>query len=134
MLHVSGEAIKAFLNTYTHHKGRSFTSLFPSEDDEWIHLLKKMLEFNPFFRSSAEELRNHPYFSDLHHKSKLEGEFIKNTNLDKINKLDTKNGKNLEATGGQKVAEWVFDRDARLTHVIHEYKMEQREAMIAEGG
>ena len=25
---------KAFLNTYEHHKGKNFSSLFPDEDDE----------------------------------------------------------------------------------------------------
>ena len=46
---------KAFLATYEQYKGKKFNTIFPAEGDESIHLLKKMLEFNPYFRYSAEE-------------------------------------------------------------------------------
>lgn len=89
---------KAFYSTYESFKGRKFNSMFPAENDDCFHLLKKMLEFNPYFRYSAEECLEHPYFKEVRDK-----------NLEK---------------------EWhaipSFDKDARLTHVIHHFKLENK--------
>jgi mitogen-activated protein kinase 1/3 len=89
---------KAFYSTYETYKGRKFNSIFPAENDDCFHLLKKMLEFNPFFRYSAEECLNHPYFKDIRDKS-FEKEWHVNPTIDK---------------------------DARLTHVIHHFKLENK--------
>lgn len=58
-----------------------------------------MLEFNPFFRYSTEECLKHPYFDEVRNKK-------------------------LEATTCEKIPE--FDPESRLTHVIHKYKLEQK--------
>ena len=102
---------KAFLNTYEHYKRKNLNTLFPAEEDEWIHLLSKMLEFNPFFRFSAEECMNHPYFSDLDKSTKTDEEVRE--------KLRDEKEK-------EKGIEWVFDKSERLTHVIHQFKLKQK--------
>lgn len=66
---MSSSKQKAFLATYEHYKGKKFNALFPVEGDESLHLLKKMLEFNPYFRYSAEECLNHPYFAGIRDKN-----------------------------------------------------------------
>ena len=89
---------KAFLATYENYKGRNFWNIFPDEDDEWMFLLTKMLEFNPFFRYTAEDWLKHPYFDE-----------VRNKNSEKI--CDTKP---------------EFDTESRLTQVIHKYKLQQK--------
>lgn len=59
---------KAFFSTYDNYSGKKFSSIFPSENDEWIHLIKKMLEFNPYFRYTADEWIAHPYFDIIRNK------------------------------------------------------------------
>ena len=56
---------KAFFSTYDSYSGKKFSSIFPSENDECMHLIKKMLEFNPYFRYTAEECLAHPYFDNI---------------------------------------------------------------------
>lgn len=62
-----------------------------------------MLEFNPFFRYSTEECLKHPYFDEVRNKK-------------------------LETSTCEKIPE--FDPEARLTHVIHKYKLEQKNSII----
>jgi hypothetical protein len=52
---LTAEKQKAFYATYQDYKGKKFNLLFPDEQDDSLHLLKKMLEFNPYSRYSAEE-------------------------------------------------------------------------------
>jgi mitogen-activated protein kinase 15 len=46
-------------------KKRSFTSFFPSIDDQALDLLKKILVFNPHNRLTVEEALRHPYLKDF---------------------------------------------------------------------
>lgn len=46
------------------HKGDSFEELFPWAEASAIDLLKKMLNFNPYFRPSVAECLEHEYFDD----------------------------------------------------------------------
>ena len=55
----------AFIKTYDNFAGKNFSTIFPSENDEWIHLIQKMLEFNPYNRYNVDECLNHPYFSEV---------------------------------------------------------------------
>jgi len=105
---------KAFLNTYGKYQKKSFSSIFPDEDENWIHLLNQMLEFNPFFRPSAHQLRSHPYFTDLHE--------------DYLKKKAAKSGttESGSETDDEIVQECIFDKNERLTQVIHQYKIEQK--------
>lgn len=59
---------KAFMATYTNYTGKKFSSMLPSEHDDCLDLLRKMLEFNPYFRFSADECLAHPYFDDVRNK------------------------------------------------------------------
>lgn len=85
---------KAFRATYMDYTGKNLSTIFPDEDEECLHLLRKMLEFNPYYRYSADECLAHPYFND-----------VRNKTLEK--KCDVKP---------------TFDQEARLTHVIHQFK------------
>lgn len=94
---------KAFLDTYESYNGKNFNSIFPNESEECISLLKKMLEFNPYFRYSAEECLDHPYFADIRDKSA-----------------------EIECD-----VQPMIDPEARLTHVIHNFKVEQKKGKKA---
>ena len=95
---LTGQKSKAFNATYENYGGKKLSSIFPSESEECLHLLKKMLEFNPYFRYSAEECLNHPYFEDIRNKE-LEVDWD---------------------------VQPIIDPEARLTHVIHNFKLEQK--------
>jgi len=93
---------KAFRQTYETYSGKKFSSILPDEDDECIHLIKKMLEFNPYCRYSAEECLNHPYFSKVRNKSH-----------ETFCKIKPK-----------------IEKDARLTHVIHNFKLNKKNPLL----
>ena len=54
-----------------HHKGMEWHKRFPYASEEALDLMKKMTQFNPFFRASVKECLNHPYFAKIR---KLENE------------------------------------------------------------
>lgn len=56
---------KAFMLTYESYSGKKLNTLFPDESEECLHLVRKMLEFNPYCRYSAEDCLSHPYFASV---------------------------------------------------------------------
>ena len=47
------------------HESKTMEQTFPYSDPLAVDLLKKMLQFNPYFRPSIEECLEHEYFADL---------------------------------------------------------------------
>ena len=90
--------VKAFNATYEHYTGKQLSLLFPDEDEEWISLIRKMLEFNPYFRYSVEDCLNHPYFEKIRNK---------------------KNEKECKVKP-------IIDKEAKLVHIIHNFKEDQK--------
>ena len=62
---MSEEKMQAFLKTYESFSGKNFASIFPSEDDECLSLIKNMLEFNPYTRFNIDECLAHSYFNEV---------------------------------------------------------------------
>ena len=54
------------LNQISYVKKRSFSSFFPSMEEQGLDLLRRMLVFNPKHRISVEEALRHPYLRDFH--------------------------------------------------------------------
>lgn len=47
-------------------KKRSFSSFFPTMDEQALDLVRKMLVFNPKNRITVEQALSHPYLKDFH--------------------------------------------------------------------
>ena len=54
------------INQISFIKKRTFSSFFPTMDDQALDLIKRMLVFNPKHRISVEDSLSHPYFKDFH--------------------------------------------------------------------
>ena len=93
-----------FTQIYENYSGKNFHSFLPDESDECIHLLRKMLEYNPYFRPSADECLNHPYFDNLRDKF-------------------------LEAPAKVKP---VINTEDKLHHIIHKYKVHKKSLTLGE--
>ena len=59
------------MKKFTKRKAANLREKFPTVSDEGLDLLKKMLQFNPFFRPTAEECIAHPYFDECRNFSTL---------------------------------------------------------------
>ena len=54
-----------YINSFPHQSKKSLTEFVPNITNEENNLLSQMLEFNPFFRITAESCLKHSYFSDV---------------------------------------------------------------------
>ena len=53
--YLSGSQREMFLNMFTKYRGKNLKLVFKDATDDCIHLVKKMLEFNPYFRFSIDD-------------------------------------------------------------------------------
>ena len=74
---MSDEKALKFLSTFQGSSSVEFSKKFGKSDFHATDLLAKMLEFNPYFRPTAEECLQHPFFDGvfedqhLHENDKL---------------------------------------------------------------
>lgn len=95
-LEAYGKANK-YIQSLGHIKGKAFETLYPEADPLAIDLLKRMLEFNPRRRCTAEEALDHDFFKGIRRKElervapgPLEGpDFLENEKVD-LDLLKTK--------------------------------------------
>ena len=69
MDNIQDEGIKAFIQkVYSKSPKVRFEDILPGIEEDALDLLRKLLEYDPTKRISAEEALAHPYFADLHSK------------------------------------------------------------------
>ena len=56
---------QTYLKRFKPRAPKNFKEVYPSSSDESLDLLKKMLQFNPYFRPTVNECLAHPYFKDV---------------------------------------------------------------------
>lgn len=85
-----------YINSFPHQSKKSLTEFVPNITNEENNLLSQMLEFNPFFRITAESCLKHSYFSDVtgclpycpsDTKIDLGADFENDLTMDKITEL-----------------------------------------------
>lgn len=80
-----------YLATFKHREGVDLMVRFPGATEKGVDLLRKMLNFNPFFRISVEQAIRHPFFDpvrkphkeDIGDAHEISFEFEKERSLDK---------------------------------------------------
>ncbi|KAJ6247826.1 mitogen-activated protein kinase 13 [Anaeramoeba flamelloides] len=63
---LENEKARKFMKKLPNRKQFDFHKLFPSESEDAIDLLRKMLQFNPTNRITVEESLKHPLFATIH--------------------------------------------------------------------
>lgn len=79
------------LKKYPRNSKKEWKEIFPCITKDEASLLSKMIEFNPYFRATAQECLQHPYFSDAIECipfTPAEGDI--NLNMDKYKTIDRK--------------------------------------------
>jgi len=65
---LSDAKAEEYVNAFPKYRKQDFNQLFKGADPQAIHLLAKMLEFNPYYRITAKEALRHPYFAEIRDK------------------------------------------------------------------
>lgn len=61
----------AYIKKFAQREAQDFEQIFPDINPEGLKLVKSMLSFNPFFRPTAEECLQSPYFEAVKNFSKV---------------------------------------------------------------
>lgn len=71
---VTDQTALNYLNEFPKHEaGRNLKEDYPYASDMALDLMKRMIQFNPFFRPNIDDILGHPYFTKVRkqHKEKM---------------------------------------------------------------
>ena len=63
-------------------KGTSIDQIFKKADPALLNILKRMIEFNPYFRPTASDILHDSYFDDIRSKVSMNPSFKIKANID----------------------------------------------------
>ena len=66
---INDEKAQNYVKGFAPRQKKNLRELFPTSTKEELHLIKKMLKFNPYYRITAKEALRHQYFADIRDKS-----------------------------------------------------------------